>query len=1418
MAITLQTTKYNVIYVYSRTSLPNMVKIGKTSVDSYNVEELTPNSDKLIDAVKQRLHDAITMGVNDIEILHAEVGYFVNTNGISCAFDDHAVHDVLIHSNYKKADIQSSLGVADEWFLVDLETAKKAITAVKNEQTSIDGPKKKEAKHPEIKFREEQKAAIDSARVLLRHRGAKMLWNAKMRFGKTLCALELINQLDVKKTLILTHRPTVRSGWYEDFHLIHFNSPILYGSKNGQSYNQCDSWEDEENGKTVIKYDTVGKDLQTLDKELHDNGKHFIYFASMQDLRGQEAKKGNKNKPLSDEEKKWKANNKLVFNTKWDLIILDEAHEGTETALGKSVIHALTDGRSAKRLYLSGTPYNILYRFKKDEIYTWDYVMEQEAKENWEKEHPNEKNPYEGLARLNIYTYNLGEIYANNPSYTKSEDDYFNFAEFFRTWTGDIKKDGAAIPDGAEEGYFVHEEDVKNFLDLLVREEPVSFYPYSNDDFRNALNHTLWMLPGVASANRLMTLINQHKLHTEYGYHVVSVAGEGNSIGVLPEDDVTSIANAERDALKKVKAALKDNKRTITLSCSRLTTGVSIPEWTGVFMLCGGYSTKASTYMQTIFRGQTPYKNGAIKSNCYAFDFAPDRTLTVIDDYVRQQPKSLNTGSTASSGITGAFERNARFMPIIAMVGGKEKEYSALELVHKVNSSYAEHVVMHGGKSRKLFKTNLSPADHDFLASIGLTLDGKASDSSSDGSFDMTNEGFKGDQNTTTSGGGKSSGQPKSPKKKNEEAEKNKQSYEILKKISTRFPLMLFGAVTDTSHLTPDEFLDDDVIDDESWKLFMPKNFKKEHLKQIIEREILKFDVLITSADIIINQAKYADTLPVYQRIVEIAHMLSTFHFPDKETVLTPWRVVNMHMSDTIGGYDFYDDKHEKILLEPRLVEQGNITSDIFCDENTRVLELNSKSGVYPLWIAHTLWRLHGVDGMSQEEEQALWKKVVEEYLYVVCMTPMAEKITHRVLAGYRTDIKPNICSFDNIVERTKDDEQQKELIKQIENPKTYNNDKEGKMLKFSAIVSNPPYQIMDGGAQASAAPIYHHFVFLAKEINPKYFSIIMPARWYSGGRGLDEFREKMLSDIHIERLDDCLKPDSIFPGTNIRGGLCYILWSKFYNNTSKGIRVVTHDGFTITNDCRRSLKIDGVPTFIRDEKGISILQRIKNNSVHYLEEYISTLRPFGFRGFFTNDENYHQTPDGLESPVLCYGKGLQEGYVERNLITVHEDWIDKWKLIMPRANNIGTELHDDNLNSFVSAPNTICTESYLVIGAELELDESKCYNIKSYLTTKFVRYLHSLAKSSQDSTAKTFAFVPVMDFSRKWTDDELFEKFNFSIEERQYIDSIIKPMSSQTKDTQKHEIKVEVHNHIDHADKVDVYGPYVQNQTINNK
>lgn len=331
--------------------------------------------------------------------------------------------------------------------------------------------------------------------------------------------------------------------------------------------------------------------------------------------------------------------------------------------------------------------------------------------------------------------------------------------------------------------------------------------------------------------------------------------------------------------------------------------------------------------------------------------------------------------------------------------------------------------------------------------------------------------------------------------------------------------------------------------------------------------------------------------------------------------------------------------------------------------------------------------------------------------------------------------------------------------------------------IKFDVIISNPPYQLSDGGAQASAKPIYHLFVEQAERLNPRYLAMIIPARWYAGGKGLDEFRNKMLDDEHIRELHDFPNTSDCFPGVNIRGGVCYFLWDKEYNNQQELVQVVTHTNKN-TQATQRSLKYRDLDIFLRYQQSIPILEKVMSSGQNdMLSEHISPRKPFGIDAEFIKTSKLQNKPDNLKRAVPCYGKGKELSYIEFDEIPSHQDWIGKWKIFAPRANNIGTELNDDNLNVFIGK-DEVCTESYLVIGAEMNLTQETATNLISYLQTKFVRFLHSLAKASQDATSKTYRFIPMQDFSKSWTDEELFKMYGFTEGEVAFIEAQIKPMS----------------------------------------
>lgn len=644
------TFSYKLIYVFaiSDDAHAGSVKVGDTKLDTdLTPDRLQPNCKELNQAALERIWSYTKTAAVDVTLLHTELAIRTiqkkdgswNTE----SFRDYDVHRILLNSGIKKKTFgDKKLG--QEWFCCDEVTAIKAITAVKHGDASIDTLIPMDKFIP-ISFRPEQTEAIEKT-VKQFKKSPRMLWNAKMRFGKTLSALEVVRRMDFKRTVLITHRPVVDDGWHEDFGKIFTKEDkYRYGSKKS------------------------GIEIFDLEKTFKKDKKHYIYFASIQDLRGSKIVGGKFNK------------NDDVFNIDWDCVIIDEAHEGTTTELGDKVKSILfKPEKGTKLLELSGTPFNILSNYEDDDdsVFTWDYVMEQWAKQEWEETHFGDSNPYSDLPEMRMYTYDLGKLIKGD--FVDVGDKAFNFSEFFRT---------------DENGFFVHENSVNDFLNLLTKQDKESLYPFSCKEYINLFHHTLWMVPGVKEALALQHLLEKHTIFGSSAFKVVNVAGDGD-----PEDPTGEALEAVRKAIKDA----GDDGYTITLSCGKLTTGVSIKQWTAVFMLYGTYSTKAAGYLQTIFRVQTPCNEyGKSKTCAYVFDFAPDRTLKMVADAV-----TLNT----KVGKTKIDDKNRlgeflNFCPVIGIEGSIMKPYKVNSLLQQLKSAYAERAVSKGFDDASIYNDEL---------------------------------------------------------------------------------------------------------------------------------------------------------------------------------------------------------------------------------------------------------------------------------------------------------------------------------------------------------------------------------------------------------------------------------------------------------------------------------------------------------------------------------------------------------------------------------------------------------------------------------------------------------------------------------------------------------------------------------------
>lgn len=560
--------------------------------------------------------------------------------------------DKIFHSylrTYKKVEQKPNT----EWFFYNGNPGQSHLDFEDFQNNKYDQVDKKLS----YKLRPEQNEAVTkTVNYINQHPGGEFLWNAKPRFGKTLTTYELARKINAEKVLIVTNRPAIANSWFDDF------EKFIAWQTNFVFVSTSDSLKD----RPVLSRDEYKKNyLLNSDKE-----SKMLSFISLQDLKGSLYFGGAR------EKLEW------VKDLEWDLLVIDESHEGVDTF--KTDI-AFDKIKRNFTLHLSGTPFKAVSsgKFNENQIFNWTYENEQESKDKWNDYEVN--NPYEDMPRLNMLSYQMSEMITDEVNKgAKIEGENIDFAfdlnEFFET---------------NDTGRFIHEEHIIKWLDSLTQNEK---YPFSTKELRNELKHTFWLLNRVASAKALEKLLKTHPVFENY--KVILAAGNGRS----DEDEQT----INLKSLDKVKKAISENEKTITLSVGQLTTGVTVPEWTGVLMLSNIKSP--SLYMQAAFRAQNPWEykinnNVFKKENAYVFDFAPDRTLVIYDEFANNlSNKTVNGGGTTDERRDN-IRKLLNFFPVIAEDSeGKMVELDVNQVLTIPKAIKAQEVVRRGFMSNLLFQ------------------------------------------------------------------------------------------------------------------------------------------------------------------------------------------------------------------------------------------------------------------------------------------------------------------------------------------------------------------------------------------------------------------------------------------------------------------------------------------------------------------------------------------------------------------------------------------------------------------------------------------------------------------------------------------------------------------------------------------
>lgn len=628
-------------------------KVVEPKIYAYTTPQVTTNDEWIKIGyterdVETRIREQTHTAAIETELLWNYLAEYVEGPDKGLNFKDHDFHSFL-----KFHDIERR--PKTEWFYFNGEPEKSEDLFIKFIQHDVSGYQPGKSNEYTLR-REQDEAVTKTVAYFTRYENSAFLWNAKPRFGKTLSAYDLVKRLGVTNVLVLTNRPAVANSWYDDF------DQFIAGNTEYKFVSSIDSLKDRPSmsREQFIEYLSA-----------HDEAKQ-IAFISLQDLKGSEFFGGEYNKL------KW------VADLYWDLVIIDEAHEAVDT---RKSDFALNKIHRKWTLYLSGTPFKAIARgqFSDEQIYNWSYADEQQAKKNWDSTCESE-NPYETLPQLNMFTYQMSKMVLDviNDGVTVDGENYdyaFDLNEFFAT---------------NESGEFIHKDAVVAWLDTLTHNEK---YPFSTKDLRNELKHTFWILDRMNSAKALKKLLENHPTFENYG--IVLAVGSGNAY------ESTDEGTENIRSLSAVRKAIKEHDKTITLSVGQLTTGVTVPEWTGVIMLCNMNSP--AQYMQAAFRAQNPYSwtekgKHYRKERAYVFDFAPERTLIIYDKFAND----LSMATANGHGTTDERKENIgellNFFPVIAEdSSGRMVEIDAAQVMTIPKQIKAQEVVKRGFMSNLLF-------------------------------------------------------------------------------------------------------------------------------------------------------------------------------------------------------------------------------------------------------------------------------------------------------------------------------------------------------------------------------------------------------------------------------------------------------------------------------------------------------------------------------------------------------------------------------------------------------------------------------------------------------------------------------------------------------------------------------------------
>jgi site-specific DNA-methyltransferase (adenine-specific) len=482
---------------------------------------------------------------------------------------------------------------------------------------------------------------------------------------------------------------------------------------------------------------------------------------------------------------------------------------------------------------------------------------------------------------------------------------------------------------------------------------------------------------------------------------------------------------------------------------------------------------------------------------------------------------------------------------------------------------------------------------------------------------------------------------------------------------------------------------------------------------------------------------------------------------------------------------------NDEVFTPPNLVNDilDLLPGELWSDPKAKFLDPVSKSGVFLREMAKRLMK--GLEAQIPDKQERI-NHIFTQQLYGIAITELTSLLSRRsVYCSKIANGKYSICETfateqGNILyERLQHNWHNgkctycgasQEVYDREDVLETYayhfiHTDQPEKIfnMKFDVIVGNPPYQLSDGGGRDSGAiSLYHKFILQAKKLSPRYLSMIVPARWYSGGKGLDDFRDEMLTDKRLAQIHDFPETSDCFPGLNIRGGICYFLWDREHNGDCT---ITNYKNGTVLSTSKRPLLEPLSNVFVRYNEAINILRKVKKFSEKTFDETVSARRPFGLDSNFSGYKKIKSD----ENNIVLYRFG-ENGFISENQVIKNQHWIKEIKVLVSKASPGGDSYPHQIISKPIIADKMSCTtETYLVVG--MYKSKKIAENVAKYMQTRFFRFMMSLIKNTQNISRGVFAFVPNQDFNEEWTDEKLWAKYSITESEINFIDSLIRPM-----------------------------------------